>query len=153
VVVESLNFIIWLLISYLALLLVSLIHEVGHLGDLSIKSIFPIPQMQSNNARSMYGGLILNALTAIGVMLWRTENVFIQLIGFESALYLILYLTLGSVLPEPNRNSKVAKDFAFDDIPNNKAVIAISLAILFYLWMSPYYISVIQSRWSAFAWP
>ena len=138
---------------YIAILVVTIIHELGHdllsdgkiggSGRIKIKKLFPIPQMYSQNARSRYGGLIFNAITAIIIMITEPQIIFLQIIGLISFLYLVLYLITGSILPEP-RPSTVPKNFAFDDIPNKKWPAAVGMAILFIIGLGPYYLEIIK---------
>jgi hypothetical protein len=127
---------------YLALLIVTIIHETGHGGTIKIKRFFPVPEAQSNNARYRYGGLIFNGLTAAIIMYFKPESMFVQLIGAVSFLYTVLYLVFGSILPEPSERAILPKGFAIDDVPNKRAPIAITIAIIMYLLMSSYYLTI-----------
>ena len=134
--------IITVILLYLALLVVTFIHETGHGGTIKIKRFFPLPEAQSNNAKYRYGGLIVNGLTAAIIMYLKPESTFLQMIGALSFLYVILYLIFGSILPEPSENALLPKGFAIDDVPNKKAPIAIPIAIILYLLMHSYYLEV-----------
>lgn len=131
---------------YLAILTVTIIHELGHFGKVKITRWFPLPVMQSNGARTRFGGLIFNAITAIAVMMSNTQIEFLQLVGGISLIYLVLYLIIGGILPEPSEKSwtsgKLPRSFAFDDVPNKYAFQAITIALALLIFMYQYYSAI-----------
>ena len=105
-----------------AIFLVILIHELGHLPKKIKWSLNPF-KFIAVDAKYRYGGLFVNLLIILFVFYTKPELIFFQIVGLISFIHFVLYLILGSLLPE-----KMAK--TMDDVPNKYAFFAISLATL-----------------------
>ena len=121
---------------YLALVVVMFLHELGHIPRTIKFKLLPLPTGVAVNAQSRYGGLIVNFLIAISIMLIEPKIFFIQTIGLVAWAHLIIYLILGSILPERKKG-------ILDDVPN-KPLIMIPLAITIFLLMQEYYLTIIR---------
>ena len=131
------NLLITAIEIYAAIIIVSIIHEIGHVGKIQIRYKFPFPQMQANNARFRYGGLIVNTITGLAILYFKPNTEFLQIIGLVSAVYVILYLILGSIIPD-----KTGK--TVDDVPNDNIVLNFAIAGLLILIFREYYIEIIK---------
>jgi len=134
----------WLLLfkvglMYLALILAIYWHEIGHLGkSIYFRSVFPIPVAASVNAKSRYGGLVLNFLAALVIWLVKPANAFIMLFGFMNWLHFVLYMILGSFNRERVFMNGL-NDFVYDDVNNKYWILNCGLGIAAIVWMGSYY--------------
>lgn len=139
-------FIVWALI-----LLETIIHEIGHLPTAGIRVIkyFPFPEMASISALSRTGGLIINTLIAVGIAIWRPENIYIQLFGLINFVHVVIYFCVGSFNFEPKIPNNLIPFTVFDDVDNKLRWIFVPAAIILLVMYGTYYVSVAQNIWAA----
>ena len=142
--------IINLLYIYLAMLIVVLLHELGHRPKkIKIIRLFPIPMGAAYDSASRYGGLIVNAALFTSVFYFKPEYLFLQLVGLVAWIHFIFYAIFGSINYEPKISKSMMKYWVFDDIPNELAFVFIPLGIFTFFYLKNYYIlifiTIIQS--------
>jgi hypothetical protein len=138
----------FLALSYLALLVVVWLHELGHRGDKVVwVRFFPFPEAYSKRARSRYGGLLVNIVLFVGIFLLKPDNIFLQLIGFKAWVHFIFYMVWGSFNYEPVVPRALEKYFVYDDVPNSAAPIAVPLGILAVIYFQAYYLGLTTAWW------
>lgn len=137
---------ITVVLLYVALLVVLLLHELGHLPrEVRFRFFLGfLPMTYAYKGASRIGGLVVNVLLFTGVFLLQPEMVLLQLIGLVAVVHFVLYAVVGSILPEPDMD-KVGSNYIFDDVPNKYWWIFIPLAYLIVVIMKDYYIGVVEA--------
>lgn len=145
-----------LILLYLAILVVVILHEIGHKPrrlELSPRGInitrwFPFPEAAAMSADYRLGGLAVNFLLLYLIFHFKPELLFLQLIGLVSWIHFVLYTMLGSFnkeLPESviRRNPAILKFWIFDDVPNSMAWLFVPLSIITFWLFKNYYIPIL----------
>jgi len=141
--------IIKILMIYIALMVITYIHELGHMPR---KIVFqkwngiPLPLASAMNSRFRYGGLIATASLFITIYFLNPQIIFLQLIGTFAFLHFVLYTFFGSFNHEIDLNKvapSIRKYIVLDDVPNRLWPIFIGLSLASFLLFKDYYFNVI----------
>jgi hypothetical protein len=135
-----------LITAYAALVIVIVLHELGHVPK-RIKfwfSYYIVPNAAAMNAKYRTRGLLVNIMLFISIYLYKPENVLLQYIGMIAWAHYIFYAIIGSIMPEPKDSQVNLKTYVFDDVPNEKAVLYISSAIIAYILLNDYYVAILK---------
>ena len=109
-------------------------HELGHFGKPRIVKWFPVPVGQSRDALFRYGGLVVNAGLAFGILLLNSDNLFLNLFGLANFAHFVLYCFWGSFNFEVDWPRRLWKFVTFDDIPNKLWWVFVPIGLLS-LWL------------------
>ena len=122
------------------------LHELGHKPQrIEIRKWFP-PRMAAMNAKSRFGGLIVNSIIFLGIFFLRPENIYLQVFGALNFFYVVLYMFFGSFNYEVDLNKvapSIREYIVLDDVPNIYWYIFIPLSIITFLVMRSYYVPII----------
>jgi len=133
----------WLLM-YAALYVFIILHELGHFpGEIKFKfGILPYAAAM----RSYYrlGGLVVNVIIFWSVFYFKPELFFLQALGLIAWLHYLVYVTLGSILPEPRESQVNIKTFIWDDVDNDYSVFFWASVLIFFIGLKDFYIPIIQ---------
>lgn len=136
--------IITTIIVVYALIFISLyLHEHGHRPKgIRMLKAFPLPSFAAMQAKSRYGGLMVN--TAFFLIIWylKPENIYLQLFGLINWIYVMFYLVVGSFNYEPVVPKELMDQFIFDDVKNEHAIFAVPLAFIIFWYLKEYYFHV-----------
>lgn len=128
---------------YVAIWIVVLLHEIGHLPKHIKFNKSIIPGASAMDSKSRYGGLVVNALLFIGVFYYKPETLLLQLVGLVAWVHFIIYAILGSIIPEVDPNKVNVNTYVFDDVPNEYWYVFITLGILTFCYFKEFYLSII----------
>ena len=129
---------------YFALIVVVILHEIGHLPQyIDLTFYYGLPRAVGINSYSQYGGLIMNAFTFIMIAYYNPMNLTILLVGAISWLVFIGYSILGSFNEDEGYDSKT-KTYSYDDVPNKLWYIFVPLGIIAFLMFKGYYLPILN---------
>lgn len=138
--------IIKILMLYVALMVATYIHELGHIPKRIVFKKWhgiPLPLASAMSAKSRYGGLMATATIFLVVYFLRPQMVFLQLLGAVAFFHFVLYTFFGSFNHEPKIPKILWKYYIFDDIPNKYAYIFIPMSIITFLYFKSYYLPIV----------
>lgn len=131
-----------LIYLYVALYIVILLHELGHIPE-KIKFKFGIiPSAAAMRASSQLGGLMVNVLLFIAVFYYHPSNILLQYLGLISWTHFMIYSVVGSIVPEPKPSSVNISTYVFDDVPNEYGGYFILAAIVTFITLQHYYLPI-----------
>ena len=107
------------------------------------------PEMAAIGARFRETALLANAVIAIGITIWRPENIYIQIFGLINFIHVVSYYIIGSFNAEPKIPNSLIPFTVFDDVDNKLSWIYVPAAILLLILYGAYYVTVAQTIWAA----
>ena len=135
---------------YVAIWVVMVLHELGHLPtSLQLKWWGPFPILSAMKAQFRLGGPLVSLLLAIFVARSQTTNPWVAMIGLVAFLHLLLYAIFGSLLPEPRPGQINVKTYVFDDFDNRYAGWFLTGVFVLFFWLWPYYGPFLKGVWAA----
>lgn len=131
---------------YLAILIVTILHEWGHMGKPRIVRWIPIPEGASINVPpgGRYTGLLVNLFIIYMIFILQPRMFFLQLIGLTAWVHFIWYVIWGSFNYEPEIPDSLRRFFITDDIPNELWWIAVPLGIFIFYYFRVYYLNILM---------
>lgn len=136
---------VWLVAQiYGALLIVIVLHELGHIPEKIKIKLGIIPNAVAIRASSRIGGLLVNILLFSAIFYFKPESLFLNLIGIIALTHFVLYSVLGSILPEANPNKVNIKTYVFDDVPNEHGAWFIITSTIAIIITGPYYFELLK---------
>jgi len=138
--VDLINLVVLL---YGAFLVVVFLHEMGHWPTKGIRiKFFPYPSGASMKAKSRLGGLLVNLILIFTVLIFKPQDILLQLIGLVAWLHLIVYLVIGSFNYEPKESEVNMATYVWDDVPNETVVVNLIIAAVVFFVCKDYYLGV-----------
>lgn len=126
---------------YVALYIVMILHELGHLPDKINFKFGILPNASAMNARSRYGGLIVNLAIMLAVSFYNPDNQILIFVGLISWIHFLLYVILGSFIPQA---SSLNYNSVLNDVSSEHKYTTLFIAFMIYLIFSPFFIPIVK---------
>ena len=75
-------------------------HELGHFPKKMQIKLLPLPIGRAVDAKSRYGGLVVNGIILSLVAVYRPEHIFLQLLGLASLINVLLYMFVAPFIKQ-----------------------------------------------------
>lgn len=136
--------IIEIITLYAALYIVLILHELGHFPEKIKVNWGLIPSASAMRSKYRFGGLVVNIILFLTVSMLQPEMLLLQLVGLVAWAHFIIYLVVGSLIPEMSVRMVDVKTHVFDDVPNEYNFFFITLAIITLVSLQKYYLPILQ---------